>query len=374
MARKRSHAVLSLEQSLVARTVPAAEALVDRLDGNRVRCHACGHRCLVMDGLDGICRVRHNRGGTLYVPHGYVGALQVDPIEKKPFFHAFPGREALSFGMLGCDLHCGYCQNWLTSQALRDEASLSPPRDATAEQLVALARRRATPVMVSTYNEPLITSEWAVEVFALAREVGITCGFVSNGNGTQRVLDYLRPYVQLYKVDLKSFRDEGYRQLGGRLPQVLETIRELHGHGFWVEIVTLLVPGWNDSEEELRGMAGFLASVSPDIPWHVTAYHRDYKMREHADTTAADLVRAAGWGKEAGLRFVYAGNLPGRVGDLESTRCPSCAAVVVARAGYTVLSQALTDDGRCSFCRTVLPGFWSRTAVHPALDARPPAA
>jgi pyruvate formate lyase activating enzyme len=366
MARKRSHAVASLEQSLVARTVPAADALVDRLDGNRVRCHACGHRCLVMDGLDGICRVRHNRGGTLHVPHGYVGALQVDPIEKKPFFHAFPGREALSFGMLGCDLHCGYCQNWLTSQALRDEASLSPPHDATAEQLVALAKRRAAPVMVSTYNEPLITSEWAVEVFGRAREAGITCGFVSNGNGTQRVLDYLRPYVQLYKVDLKSFRDEGYRQLGGRLPQVLETIRELHALGFWVEIVTLLVPGWNDSEEELRGMAGFLASVSPDIPWHVTAYHRDYKMREHADTSAADLLRAAGWGKDAGLRYVYAGNLPGRVGHLESTRCPACATVVVERTGYTILSQTLTDEGRCPACRTAIPGFWSRTAVHPA--------
>jgi len=375
MARTRSHAVLSLEQSLVARTVPAAETLVDRLEGNRVRCHACGHRCLVMDGLDGICRVRHNRGGALYVPHGYVGALQVDPIEKKPFFHAFPGREALSFGMLGCDLHCGYCQNWLTSQALRDQASLSPPHDASAEQLVALAKRRAAPVMVSTYNEPLITSEWAVEVFARAREAGITCGFVSNGNGTRRVLDYLRPYVQLYKVDLKSFRDEGYRQLGGRLPQVLETIRELHALGFWVEIVTLLVPGWNDSEEELRGIAGFLASVSADIPWHVTAYHRDYKMRDHADTTAADLVRAAAWGKEAGLRYVYAGNLPGRVGALESTACPKCGTVVVERRGYTVLSQALTDEGRCPACRTAIPGFWSRTVVHPAvLDVRGPAA
>jgi pyruvate formate lyase activating enzyme len=369
LPRKRSPAVLNLEQSLAARTTPAAEPLVDRLEGNRVRCHACGHRCLVMDGLDGICRVRHNRGGTLYVPHGYVGALQVDPIEKKPFFHAFPGKEALSFGMLGCDLHCGYCQNWLTSQALRDEASLAPPKDATAEQLVGLAKRRAAPVMVSTYNEPLITSEWAVEVFARAREAGITCGFVSNGNGTRRVLDYLRPYVQLYKVDLKSFREAGYRQLGGRLPQVLETIRELHALGFWVEIVTLLVPGWNDSEEELRGIAAFLVSVSPDIPWHVTAYHQDYKMRDHAATTAADLVRAAGWGRETGLRYVYAGNLPGRVGELEHTRCPRCSTVVVERTGFTVLAQALTDEGRCPSCRTIIPGFWSRTAVHPAAVA-----
>jgi pyruvate formate lyase activating enzyme len=371
VARKRSPAVQSLEAALRSRTAPAAEALVDTLDNHRVRCHACGHRCLVLDGLDGVCRVRHNRGGVLYVPHGYVGALQVDPIEKKPFFHAFPGEDALSFGMLGCDLHCGYCQNWLTSQALRDESSLSPPQDVTPAQLVALATRRAVPVMVSTYNEPLITSEWAVEVFARARDAGITCGYVSNGNGTRRVLEYLRPYVQLYKVDLKSFRDAGYRQLGGRLETVLETIRDLHDLGFWVEIVTLLVPGWNDGEEELRGMAEFLASVSPDIPWHVTAYHRDYKMRDHADTTAADLVRAAGWGREAGLRFVYAGNLPGRVGELETTFCPGCRTALVERHGFAVLSTALTDGGTCPQCRARIPGFWSRTAVH---VASPPAA
>jgi pyruvate formate lyase activating enzyme len=369
MPRPRSEAVRTLDEALRARTAPAAEALVDRLPDGRVRCHACGHRCLVLPGLDGICRVRHNEAGTLRVPWGYVGALQVDPIEKKPFFHAFPGREALSFGMLGCDLHCGYCQNWLTSQVLRDEASLSAPRDVTAEALVALATRRGAPVVVSTYNEPLITTEWAVEVFAAARAAGITCGYVSNGNGTRRVLEFLRPHVQLYKVDLKSFRAEGYRQLGGRLDRVLETIRELHALGFWVEIVTLLVPGWNDGETELRGIAEFLASVSPDIPWHVTAYHRDYRMRDHADTTAADLARAAAWGAAAGLRFVYAGNLPGRVGDLESTRCPGCRRVLLERHGFTVLERTLGPDGRCPDCRIAVPGFWGPASAHPAVAA-----
>src|SRR5881628_1442199 len=194
--------------------------LYERLENGRLRCFACGHRCVVPDGLDGICRVRFNRGGKLYVPRGYVGSLQVDPIEKKPFFHAFPGAAALSFGMLGCDHHCSYCQNGLTSQALRDSEALEPPRDIEPEEIVAIARDRRAPVMVSTYNEPLITSEWAVEVFTRAKQEGITCGYVSNGNGTPEVLRYIRPYVDLYKVDLKAFRDAAYRSLGGTLQNV----------------------------------------------------------------------------------------------------------------------------------------------------------
>src|SRR5262245_29398975 len=245
MPRPRDPAVLTLDRALKERAVEGV--LYERLEENSVRCFACGHRCVVLDGLDGICRVRFNRGGTLFVPRGYVAGLQVDPIEKKPFFHAFPGAVALSFGMLGCDYHCGYCQNWVTSQALRDPFALSPARDVEPDTIVGLARKHGAPVMVSTYNEPLITSEWAVEVFSKAREAGITCGYVSNGNGTPEVLAYLRPYVDLYKVDLKGFRDASYRELGGTLANVLRTIESLHGLGFWLEIVTLLIPGFNDS-------------------------------------------------------------------------------------------------------------------------------
>ena len=363
MPRRRTAAVESLDQTLRSRTIAAADALVEPSGERRVRCLACGHRCLVLPGLDGICRVRFNEGGHLRVPRGYVGALQIDPIEKKPFFHAFPGAEALSFGMLGCDFHCGYCQNWLTSQALRDDAALAPPRDVEPDQLVALARARRIPVMVSTYNEPLITSEWAVEIFAQAQQAGIVCGYVSNGNGTPQVLEYIRPHVDLYKVDLKSFRDENYRALGGKLDNVLDTIRRLHAMGFWVEIVTLLVPGWNDSDDELRGLTAFLASVSPDIPWHVTAYHQDYRMRDHEDTTAEHLLRAAEIGRAAGLRFVYAGNLPGRVGDWENTRCPDCRALLVERHGFVVTARHLTADGRCPSCARGIPGVWSRAAA-----------
>jgi len=320
-------------------------------------CFACGHRCLIRPGRSGICKVRYNEGGVLYVPHGYVGALQVDPIEKKPFFHAVPGSQALSFGMLGCDYHCGYCQNWFTSQSIRDPKATAQPRDLIAADLVALAKRSGTPVLASTYNEPLITSEWAVDVFREAREAGLLCAYISNGNGTEEVLTYIRPWVDLYKVDLKSFRDANYRALGGQLKIVLETIGRLKGMGFWLEIVTLVIPGWNDSNEELRDIAQFLVSISRDIPWHVTAFHKDYRMTDPDNTPVETLLRAASIGKQAGLQFVYAGNLPGRVNGWEDTRCPGCGALLIERVGYRILQNRL-QDGSCPDCERAIPGVW----------------
>jgi pyruvate formate lyase activating enzyme len=333
-------------------------ALYEKLQDDRVRCFACGHRCLVPPGRDGICRVRFNEAGTLRVPFGYVGALHLDPVEKKPFFHAYPGSTALSFGMLGCDFHCGYCQNWLTSQALRDPAAVSPPELITPGEIVGLALTRGARILTSTYNEPLITSEWAVEVFREGMKKGLVCSYVSNGNATPEVLDYIRPYVRLYKVDLKSFRDKHYRELGGTLDRVLWTIRALQEQGFWLEIVTLVVPGFNDSDEELRDVARFLVSVSPDIPWHVTAFHQDYKMTDPEDTSARTLVRAAEIGVTEGLRFVYAGNLPGRLGQWENTYCPGCRSLLVERIGFRVLQNRVAE-GRCPDCRREIPGVWS---------------
>lgn len=334
--------------------------LYERLADGRVRCFACGHRCLIPPGREGVCRVRFNQEGTLQVPWGYVAALQLDPIEKKPFFHALPGSRALSFGMLGCDYHCGYCQNWLTSQALRDPEALAPARALTPVELVALAREQGAQVLTSTYNEPLITSEWAVAVFEEARAAGLVCSYVSNGNGTPEVLEYLRPWVQLYKVDLKGFDDRHYRQLGGTLEAVLATIRSLHAQGFWVEVVTLIVPGFNDGTAEISELASFLASVSPDLPWHVTAFHADYRMAERAGTSADTLVRAAEMGRSAGLNFVYAGNLPGRLGDWENTRCPGCSALLVERVGFRVLSNRIAA-GACPECSRRIPGVWTAT-------------
>jgi pyruvate formate lyase activating enzyme len=332
--------------------------LYEKLDRNRVRCYACGHACPIADGFAGVCKVRYNRGGTLYVPYGYVGALQVDPIEKKPFFHALPGVRALSFGMLGCDLHCGYCQNWVTSQALRDVRSTLDFRRVEPRQLVEAALACDARVIVSTYNEPLITSEWAVAVFREARAVGLVTGYVSNGNGTPQVLEYLRPWVDLYKVDLKSFDERHYHELGGRLAPILDSIRLIHKLGFWLEIVTLIVPRFNDSYTELRAIAEFLADISPDIPWHVTAFHEDYKMFGQGNTPAATLVRAAQIGRDAGLRYVYAGNLPGQTAGLEDTRCPHCSATLIERRGFQVRSNRMTDDGRCPHCMARIPGVW----------------
>ena len=359
----------TLQDSLAARTRDAAPELVEPLDRGRIRCLACGHRCPIPEGALGVCKVRFNDGGRLRVPWGYVAGTQCDPIEKKPFFHAFPGALAYSFGMLGCDLHCSYCQNWVTSQTLRDPAAVAPPVDTTPASLVQDALRQGARLMVSTYNEPLITAEWAVAVFREARAHGLATAFVSNGNGTEQALEHLRPHLDLYKVDLKSFDDRHYRSLGGRLAPILETIAWLHRSGIWLEIVTLLIPGFNDSEPELRGMAEFLAGISPDIPWHVTAYHQDYRMTDAANTSPAMLVRAADIGRRAGLRFVYAGNLPGRVGDLEHTRCAACGGLLVRRHGYLVQDYRISPTGCCADCAAPIPGRWSprfdgqRTAV-----------
>ncbi len=347
----------SLKTLLYDNTIPAAAALIAR-EADGIRCFACGHRCLVKDGRAGVCRVRFNRGGELRVPGGYVAGVQIDPIEKKPFYHAFPGRDALSFGMLGCDFHCGYCQNWVTSQALRDDAAVSMPSFSDAEGLVDLAVEHGAPVIVSTYNEPLITSEWAVEVFKQARQRGIVCGYVSNGNGTPQVLEFIRPYVDLYKVDLKGFDDKHYRELGGVLANVLETIKRLKQMDFWVEIVTLIVPGFNDSDDELKRIADFLASVSPDIPWHMTAFHPDYKMDDTPATPVETLLRAYDLGQAAGLRYCYPGNLHGRVGERENTRCPKCGETVIRRRGFYVRENRMGPRGACPQCGTSPPGVW----------------
>lgn len=347
-----------------------AQGVLWKAEGDRVRCFACGHRCLIAEGKRGICKVRFNRGGLLHVPFGYVAGCQSDPVEKKPFYHVLPGSNALTFGMLGCDFHCSYCQNWVTSQALRDDAALAPITPVTAEQLARAGVRSGARLVVSSYNEPLITAEWAVEVFKHAREAGLLCAFVSNGNLTKEALDFLRPWLTAYKIDLKSFNDRQYRTLGGTLDRVLEGIRMVHASGLWLEVVTLVVPGFNDSETELKEMAGFLASVSRDIPWHVTAYHQDYKMQDHSRTSAGQLIRAAELGREAGLRFVYAGNAPGCVGDNENTICPQCGQVLIERQGYSIHSYVITLDGKCPRCAARIPGVWpeNKAAVIQSAD------
>lgn len=272
-----------------------------------------------------------------------------------------PGARALSFGMLGCDYHCAYCQNWVTSQALRDPAAGVAPRNMSAKELVKIAKERGCEVIASTYNEPLITSEWAVEIFKAAREAGLVTAYISNGNGTPEVLDFLKPWLDLYKVDLKSFDDKHYRELGGTLQAVCDTIKGLYKRDIWLEVLTLLIPGFNDSEEELKKLTEFIVSVSPEIPWHVTAYHQDYKMLDHDNTTARDLLRACEIGKRSGLKYIYAGNIPGAVRQWENTYCPFCHELLIERSGFNIYEDKLSSGGgKCFKCNHLVPGFWKK--------------
>ncbi len=348
------------------RALTAKGSLV-REEGEKLRCLACGHRCLLGEGKEGVCRVRFVRAGELRVPWGYVSSIAADPVEKKPFFHVRPGATALSFGMLGCDFKCPFCQNWEISQTLRDPDAdaWAGPRPATPEGIVSAALAEGASIVTSTYNEPLVTAEWAGAVFALARGAGLLTSFVSNGNATPEVLDFLRPLVDAYKVDLKGMREEGYRRVGGRLSVVLETLSGLVERGFWVEVVTLVVPGENDSDEELRDAARFLRSLSPDLPWHVTAFHPDYRMAGTPATPVRTLLRAAEIGREEGLRYVYTGNVPGRTGSGETTFCPGCREGLVERRGFRVLACRIGANGACPACGSRIPGLWAPGVANP---------
>ena len=298
-------------------------ALANALPDGEIECIACAHRCRIASGMSGICRMRTNRNGRLFVPRGYVAGLQVDPVEKKPFYHVLPGETALSYGLLGCNFRCGFCQNWVSSQALKDEDAGAPASAIDAKTIVDLAVKRGSKMIVSTYNEPLISSEWSHEIFALAKEKTIRCGYVSNGYATTETLDYLTGVLDFMNVDLKTFDDAKYRTLGGQLQPVLDTIRQLHQRGIVAEVVTLLVPGFNDGADELARMADFMVSVSPTLPWHISAFHADYKMTDRRSTTTDDLLRAARITDAAGVKHIYLGNRPGSVGDWENTRCAS---------------------------------------------------
>jgi len=337
----------------------------ERAENDAVRCFSCAHRCLIRPGKRGICKVRFNRAGELRVPWGYVAGLQSDPIEKKPFYHMLPASDALTFGMLGCDFHCSFCQNWVSSQAMRDPASEVAGRylrRITAQEVVSYGLKMGASVVASSYNEPLITSEWALAIFKLAVDAGFKCAFVSNGNATPEVLARLAPYMTGLKIDLKSMQDKQYRRLGGVLQNVLDTIRLAHEMGLWVEVVTLIVPDMNDSTEELMDAGRFIASVSADIPWHVTAFHPNYQMSDKGSTPVKTLLRAAEIGQEAGLHFVYAGNLPGQVSTYENTFCPTCSSTLIERLGYIITGYHLNNEGACPKCGHSITGIWPEEA------------
>ena len=329
-------------------------ALSEKLSGGRVRCLACAHRCVLAEGRDGICGVRFNSGGRLMAPWGYVSGASPDPIEKKPFFHALPGSRTLSFGMFGCNFRCDFCQNWNISDARTAPAAAA--EKVSASGLAALAASSGAKALISTYNEPLITAEWAAAVFAEGKKRGLRAGFVSNGYATPEAAALLRPVMDLWKVDLKTFDAANYtRVCGARLDRVLDGIKLIREAGFWLEVVTLLIPGFNDSDAEVSAMADFLAGLSPDIPWHLTAFHPDYKRTGTPPTDVSSLYGARELALRAGLRYVYCGNIGGAGG--QDTVCPACGRGVIKRDGFSVSSNLLAAGGTCP-CGKALPGVW----------------
>jgi pyruvate formate lyase activating enzyme len=323
-----------------------------------VGCTACPHRCRLLSGKRGVCGLRFCQDGQLMAPWGYTSGSAVDPLEKKPLYHVCPGSTVLSFGMLGCNLHCPFCQNWTISQTVKDDRAVAAPRQITPAQLVDAAVRAGSRWLAATYNEPLVTAEWVVAVFQAARLQGLRTCIVSNGFASPATLATLQPSLDAANIDLKCFTEKGYRGLGGSLQPVLDTIRSLWQSGVWVEATTLVVPGLNDSAAELRQMASYLAGVSLDLPWHVSAYHPDYRMSDGPPgTSVATLERAWDCGRQSGLRYVYVGNRhsPGRG---EDTHCPGCDTTLVARSGFTVRRCRLGADGLCPDCHCRIAGIW----------------
>jgi pyruvate formate lyase activating enzyme len=350
------------------RELTMAGTLYERGRDGYVHCTACAHRCVIADGGTGACGIRENRGGILQVPAGYVARRYVRSVETNTIFHVLPGAKALTFGMYGCDLRCPYCHNWNVSQALREGRDQERPQIVTAAELVAEAIAAGCTVLCSAYNEPMITAEWARAVFGEAKRHGLLTALISDGNTTPEALRYMRPVTDVYRIDWKAPTEAQYRSLGGRYQPVFEAIGLARSLGYWVEVVTLVVPGFNDDPVGLGELASRLASVDRDIPWHLNAFMPRYKLRKLPETSAETLILAAGTAYAKGLRFVYSSNVMG-VMELGHTRCPECHEVVIRRVDYEARSIELRA-GRCPRCQLEMPGIWSPRSHRPTDPTR----
>lgn len=331
--------------------------LWEKLDDGAVKCLLCAHECRIKPGAFGFCGMRKNEGGELFTyAYGNVIASHVDPIEKKPFYHFLPGSTSYSIATVGCNFRCSFCQNWSISQAcVRDGANEGyelKPEEAVREALKAGCRS-----LSYTYTESTIFFEYALDTARIAKEKGLYNTFVTNGFMTMRAVDEMKGLIDATNVDLKFFDDASYQRVcAGRLRPVLDSISRMKSCGLWVEVTTLVVPGANDSERELRGIANFLASVGKDIPWHLSRFHPDYKYVDARPTPFDTLEKAFAIGKEAGLKYVYLGN----VAEGGETECPACGALLVERVGFEAhVSKNFTKKGKCSGCGTVIEGVWA---------------
>lgn len=331
--------------------------LYERREGGVVRCVACAHGCVIAPGARGACDVRTNRDGELFVPFGYVARRYVRAVETNTVFHVVPGARALTFGMYGCDLRCPYCHNHGLSQALRDGSSEEHPTPIEAEALVNEALAAGCSVVCAAYNEPMISAEWTRYVFERARQRGLLTVLVSDGHSTPEALRYMRPATDVLRVDLKAHDESTYKRLGGRLAPVLRSIELGRELGYWVEVVTLVVPELNQDASAIASIGRALRGIDPAIPWHLNAFLPRYRMRSAPPADAAFLLSVAGSAYVAGSRFVYVGN-SARCAELAHTRCPHCHEVLVRRVNYAAVENRLRA-GACPRCERPLPGLWS---------------
>lgn len=329
--------------------------LYEKLSDNQVRCNLCAHRCVIAEGKKGICQVRENQGGKLYtLVYGSTIIQNVDPVEKKPLLHFYPGSTAYSIATPGCNFRCRWCMNWEISQMPRERHLILVEEEASPEQIVATAQRAGSRSIAYTYTEPTIFFEYAYDTARLAHDAGLFNIYVTNGYMTEEMLETFRPYLDAANVDLKAFREETYRKyVGARLGPVLDSLKAMKRLGIWLEVTTLVVPGVNDDPAELKDAAEFVANeLGVDTPWHISRFFPAYKMADVPPTPISTLSQAREIGLEAGLRYVYVGNVLGE----ENTFCPSCGRLLIRRAGYRILENHVQPDGRCPDCGTLVAG------------------
>lgn len=330
--------------------------LYEKQENNRVRCFLCNHRCVIKDGDRGICGVRENRGGTLVsLVYEQVIAAHTDPIEKKPLFHFLPGTPSYSIATVGCNFRCLFCQNADISQMPTDHHRVLGEK-MTAELIVSEAVRTGSVTIAYTYTEPTVYFELALDTANLAVKKGVRNIFVSNGYMSRECLKEIHPNLHAANIDLKAFSDKFYKeQCSAKLDPVLKTLATMKELGIWLEVTTLLIPGLNDSVDELKMLSRFLADLDPNTPWHISRFHPTYKLLNIPPTPAETIHRARDLGYEAGLRYVYSGNLPGDEG--EKTFCHHCGELLIDRFGFTVRKNRIHDH-RCPTCGETIPGVW----------------
>jgi pyruvate formate lyase activating enzyme len=335
--------------------------LYEKLDDQYVHCNLCAHRCTIKPDRRGICGVRENKDGVLYsLVYGTLIAEHIDPIEKKPFFHVYPNSKSYSIATVGCNLNCDFCQNHEISQMPRSTRMING-EDILPAEIADQAKKSGSKTIAYTYTEPTIYFELAYDTAKIAIENGLKNVFVTNGFMTAEAIEMMAPYLTAANVDLKSFRDEFYKKrCGAKLTPVLESLRKMKEMGIWVEITTLLIPSLNDSDEELKDIAQFIAGLGVETPWHISRFHPQFKMLNVPVTPISSLHRAVEIGKQSGLKYVYSGNVPGD--DGENTKCFNCGNLLIERYGFKIVSMNLKGN-KCSNCGTELEGVFNETQV-----------